>query len=82
MQVIQTTPMQSTHVPKQKKRLVAARVLLASALFLFLQTFILPNVPQIANGQSLVATSAPRFHLHPRTYAPGDRMSGGSRVVV
>lgn len=51
MQLIQTPPLQLRQVPgKQTKRLVVACVLAASALFLFLQTFILPNVPRIANG--------------------------------
>src|SRR5579862_5771304 len=50
MQVIQTPPLQSIHVPRQKKRLVLGCVLFVSALFLFLQNFILPGVPRIANG--------------------------------
>lgn len=51
MQLIQTPPLQFTELPgRQRKRLVVACVLVASALFLFLQTFILPNVPRIANG--------------------------------
>ena len=51
MQFMQTQPTQSIRpLNQQSKRWITGAALVASAVFLFLQTFILPNVPRIANG--------------------------------
>ena len=50
-QFMQIQPTQFIRPLNQRsKRWITGAALLASALFLFLQTFILPNVPRIANG--------------------------------
>jgi hypothetical protein len=63
MQFMQTQPTQSIRpLNQQTKRWITGGALIASAIFLFLQTFTLPNVPRIANGdQGIYLTLAARM---------------------
>jgi hypothetical protein len=46
-----------TSLNQRTKPWITGSALVASAVFLFLQTFILPNVPRIANGDQRIHLS-------------------------
>lgn len=77
MQLMRMQPVQpNKRSNQQPKRWITGGVLVASAVFLFLQTFILPDVPRIANGdQGIYLTLAARMLDGQRTYRDYDHFS-------